>query len=862
MKKSCFVLLLTFISVFSNGQHSTFLLTESESSWEFLYYKSAADSAWLPTSYERTIFNDLNKNKIISNPYQSSNSDSIQWVNERKWKYRNYFSVPETILSKKNILIRFNGLDTYANVWLNGNKILEATNMFRIWEVAVKKLLMKENNELLIEFTPPSERAKQNSAALPIELPGQAYSLHRKAAFQFGWDWAPKMIGCGIWKSIELIYWDDFHFKDIQLHQLSLTDSLAIINAEIFYENKLTGNVELRITDTVQHKTFYTRVIELNESGKTVVQFEIKNPKRWWCNGYGEAYLYHLKFDLVYYNLDTLFSVVKNYGARAIELIQTPDSAGSSFYFKLNGVPIFIKGANYVPPDALLRENISDEKNSDLILAAKESHMNMLRVWGGGTYASDKFYDACDANGIMVWQDFPFACAMYPGDSAFINNVSEEIKENVLRIRNHPSLALWCGNNEIKEGWFNWGWQKQFHYYESDSLKIWNDYLNIFEKTIPSILKTYDTQTPYWPSSPSIGWGRKESLLQGDVHYWGVWWGMEPFSSYINHTGRFVSEFGFQSFPSMNCLQQYLKPNELYLYSPALKVHQKHPTGFETIQTYLKRDYDTTINFENYVYLSQLLQAKGMSTAIEAHRRAKPYCMGTMYWQLNDCWPAISWSSIDYAGNKKAFHYQLNRLYNTYLLSMVKNETKIECWIISDSLKNTTAQLQLSLWSFSGNLLWKRNVHCEIDEQSSKLYFQMDIDSVLKKYDSTEIVLHGELMQGETEISYSDYFFSSPKNLKLQEPEVNFKIIKNKKGLPVSFIVSNKKPALNFYISATIPNKEQELGIETSANYFNLFPNEKKEIKVNGFKSYKDFEIDKIKIHYQTLNEITQKNNQ
>ncbi|GDX52102.1 beta-mannosidase [Bacteroidota bacterium] len=858
MKKYFLILFFVTLSLLKGRAQDSSIVLTTNHNWEFLYLNSNGDSAWLPASNDLNIYSCLVFNKIIADPFHSSNSDSLDWVQHRVWKFRCHFTVPSTVVNKKNCSLQFKGLDTYAVVFLNGTKILEADNAFRNWEVDVKNILKQNENELLIVFKPVKEIADSLRKLLPHELPGSEYVFTRKPAMQFGWDFAPKLLGCGILKPIELMYWDDFRFKDIQLHQQSLTDTLAIINAELFYENNLHGNVEMRITDTFIHQTFYTRIIELNDSGKTTFHFEIKNPKRWWCNGYGEPYLFHLKFDLLYYNADTLFSVVKNYGARTIELIQTPDSIGTSFYFKLNGVPVFIKGANYVPSDALMRENISDEKNHDLILAANESHMNMLRVWGGGTYASDKFYNDCDANGIMVWQDFPFACAMYPGDSDFIGKIKDEATDNILRIRNHPSLAMWCGNNEIKEGWFNWDWQKQFHYSVTDSLKIWSDYQNLFEKTIPSILKSIDPQTPYWPSSPSIGWGHKESLQQGDVHYWGVWWGMEPFSSYINHTGRFVNEYGFQSFPSMNCLQQYLKPNELYLYSPALKTHQKHPTGFETIQTYLKRDYDTSTNFENYVYLSQLLQTEGMSTAIEAHRRAMPYCMGTLYWQLNDCWPAISWSSIDYAGNKKVFQYQLNRLYNTYLVSMVKNKNKIDCWIVSDSLINTSAQLQISLWNFSGKLLWQRNLNCAIDAQSSKQYFHLTIDSILKKYDSTEIVLHGELIIGDKKLSYADYFFASPKNLKLQNPEIKFKVASDKKyKMPQTISVSCNKPAfgVSFYAQRKDGNY---LGFDLTDNYFSLFPDEKKEIKMKSMNTSSGIAEDFVncKVLMKCLNEV------
>ena len=858
MKKYLLLLLIgTHFLLKSDAQDSAKYLTPWNQQWEFLFQQSAIDSSWLKVPYTFNIYACLFHNKIIPYFYNSSNSDSLDWVKEKAWKYRTAFSLEKNISQKKNIILHFDGFDTYAEVFLNDKKILSADNFFRSWEVDVKNILKETDNQLLVIFYPAKKMGEQKAAELPYTLPGGEYSFIRKPAFQFGWDFAPALVPCGIKNPVQLIYWDDFRFKDIQIHQQSLTDSVAKLSAVIFYQNNLKGNVELRITDTVTHQTFWTRIIELNDSGKTEIHFEIKNPKRWWCNGYGAPYLYHLKFDLLYYNADTLFSVVKNYGARTIELIQKPDSIGSSFYFKLNGVPVFIKGANYVP----IGTNelwFNEGQRNDYVLDAAQAHMNMLRVWGGGIYQSDLFYDRCDKNGIMVWQDFPFACAMYPGDSVFINNVNEEIKENVLRIRNHPSLVMWCGNNEIKEGWFNWGWQKQFHYSKSDSMKIWNDYQNLFEKTIPSILKSVDPQTPYWPSSPSIGWGHKESLQQGDVHYWGVWWGMEPFSSYISHTGRFVSEYGFQSFPSMNCLQRYLKPKELHLYSSALKVHQKHQTGFETIQTYLKRDYDTTLNFENYVYLSQLLQAEGMSTAIEAHRRVKPYCMGTMYWQLNDCWPAISWSSIDFEGNKKAFHYQLNRLYNTYLLSMVKNNNDIECWIISDSLKNCDAQLQLSLWNFSGKLLWSKNVAVNIPALSSKIYFQLALDSILKKYDSTEIVLHSKLIQGDKMISSADYFFASPKNLNLQNPEIKFKVTTDEKyKMPRTISVSCSKPAfgVSFYAQR---NDGKYLGFDLSDNFFSIFPDEYKEINMKSMSAYSGNGEDFVncKVSMKCLNEV------
>ena len=459
--------------------------------------------------------------------------------------------------------------------------------------------------------------------------------------------------------------------------------------------------------------------------------------------------------------------------------------------------------------------------------------MNMLRVWGGGEYASDYFYQLCNENGILVWQDFMFACAMYPGDSAFLENVNAEVNDQIIRLRNHPSLAIWCGNNEIDEGWKNWGWQKQYKYNTTDSTKIWNDYVLLFEYNFKNAIQLLDKSRFYWPSSPSIGWGRKESLTQGDAHYWGVWWGMQPFKTYEKKVGRFMSEYGFQGMPSLNTFTKMgvlqFKNNDFKIDSTILKTHQKHPTGFETIQTYMERDYPIPKSFDNYIYVSQLLQAEGMKTAIEAHRRAMPYCMGTLYWQLNDCWPVTSWSSIDYDGNWKALHYQVKKSYNDLLVSFEEKNDSVLVFIVSDKLENIKGNLTITVLDFDGKIVLTENVETIVKSNNSSIYYYFDKSKLKGEFNLNNLVLSATFNNVNFNIK-SLHYFVKPKDLLLQKPTINFRYL-NKNQIEIS----SDKLAKNVYLRTD--NKPYQF----EENYFDLLPNEKKIIQVSGKYSKIDF---------------------
>uniref|UniRef100_UPI00404932CF glycoside hydrolase family 2 protein n=1 Tax=Flavobacterium sp. TaxID=239 RepID=UPI00404932CF len=512
------------------------------------------------------------------------------------------------------------------------------------------------------------------------------------------------------------------------------------------------------------------------------------------------------------------------------------DHIGKSFNFKLNGKSVFMKGANVVPPDSFL-PRVSDSTYFSLVENAKKANMNMLRVWGGGVYFDDAFYEACDANGILVWQDFMFACSMYPGDEKFVENVKQEVIDNVNRLQNHPSIAIWCGNNENDEGWHNWGWQKQFNYSKSDSTQIWNDYKKVFHEMIP---QTLDSLLPkekniYWSSSPSIGWGRKESLLQGDSHYWGVWWGKEPFEIYEKKVGRFMSEYGFQGMPNVETLKKVMKNGDLNFTSDAFKNHQKHPTGFETINEYMARDYVIPKDFEDYLYVSQLLQARGMKIAIEAHRRAKPNCKGTLYWQLNDCWPVTSWSSVDYYGNWKAFHYQVKRSFENLILSVEKHNSDIyKFFVINDGMQNYAGELKAEVRNFQGQLLWEKKSYCASEANSNVTAVLLPFVP-LKEIDTQNSYLKLAYISDDNHFE-SVFFFEKPKDLKLQKPNIKIKSIDE-----LTIEISSDVLAKDVFLSSEINTFFED-------NYFDLLPNEKRIIKLS--KAVKEI---KVKSLFDTL---------
>ncbi len=795
--------------------YSTFQL---DGGWKF---RRAGTKEWFPAKVPGVVHLDLMRNNLIADPFMKDNESKLQWIGDVGWEYMKTFQYEENKFAWRHIDLVANGLDTYANVYLNDSLILVADNMFRDWYVDIKRFLHIGTNTLRIQFPAINPENKSRYNKLAAKLPGDEKVVCRKAAYQFGWDWGPKFITCGIWRPLYIREWNSLNVLGVQFIQKTLTDTVAHMAAQFTMFSELGDSAEIRLF--IDSTEIMRRPVGLNK-GPNVVRgdFPIFNPRRWWPNGMGNPTLYDLGYE-VYFNGKLAGAGRQKIGLRTIELVQDKDSTGKSFYFKVNGIPVFVKGANYIPQDNFL-PRVTDSSYRALIIDAKDAHMNMLRVWGGGIYENDIFYDLCDEHGIMVWQDFMFACAMYPGDKAFLDNVRDEAIQNIVRLRRHPCLALWCGNNEIDEGWKNWGWQKQYGYSAEDSSAIDKTYRTIFNLILPNNVRRFDTTRAYIPSSPLHGWGHPESLTEGDSHYWGVWWGKEPFLNYNKKVGRFMTEYGFQGFPDYSTIKKFTAPADRTLGSPVMKAHQKHPTGYQTIDEYLLRDYKKPKDFESYIYVSQLLQSKGIISAIEAHRRAKPYCMGTMYWQFNDCWPVVSWSSRDYYGKKKALQYALPAAYDQVLISPVAEDGHVKVYISSDDPDLKQAVMTVKVLDFSGNIHSDEVFTVDIPEHSSLVY-----------YDTLQSALTGNLnpngllllvtLKGSGFLAWQAkniLYFVPPKDLDLPVPSIDKKVTETPTGYNIRLTCD--KLVKNVYLSTSARG-------EFSDNYFDMMPGEWVEVQ-------------------------------
>ncbi len=795
------LLLLILLCVGCQTKHDVPQTIELHTNWEF---KKATESNWSPATVPGNVHSDLLDNELIENPFIGNNEHDLQWISETDWEYKSTFSVDNETLEKKHIELNFEGLDTYASVFLNDSLILKTNNAFHEFQVDVKSLL-KSDNELRIVFENTAKYEEQEKAKLGYTLPESNRIFTRKAQFQYGWDWGPKMNTSGIWRPITLKAWNDFKIENVYIHQQELSDSNAKLQIQLenktSLDNELFYNVYLNDSLVVQQSEIRNQKLEIN--------FEIEKPKLWWPHNLGEPYLYDIKV-VVGDNEKILDSISTKIGLRTIELVTEKDSIGESFYFKVNDVPVYAKGANYIPQNSM-QNKVTDAHYEKLLSDAVEANMNMLRVWGGGIYENDIFYDLCDEKGILVWQDFMFACAMYPGDEDFLDNVANEAGDNIVRLRNHASIALWCGNNENSEGWHRWGWQDGRSKEEKE--EIWNNYLKVFNSILPNKVASL-TNTDYWESSPKYGRGNPKYEFEGDAHDWWIWHDAYPFEHLEERVPRFMSEFGFQSFPSYEVINYINQSDSLDIASSGFKNHQKHIRGFQLIDEYMARDFPVPTNAEDYVYMSQVLQAYGITKGLEAQRRAKPNNMGTLYWQLNDCWPSISWSSIDFFGNWKALHYRTKKAFENVLVSSKIENNVLKTFIINDNLENVNLELGMQIIDFNGNILWGTSKEVSGNTNSSNLINELDLSTLnIDKTNSVLVITNKN--------NRWLYYFSRPKNLKLQKAEITQKISKTPSGFKIK-------------LSSTTLQKDVFLYSESkghfSDNYFDLLPNEQIEI--------------------------------
>lgn len=765
-------------------------------------------SAYGNQSYKATvpgnIFSDLIDNDVIEDPFVGENEHKVQWVSDSVWVYNSTFTLPNAVLNKQHITLNFDGLDTYATVLLNGEALLKTNNAFREYTVPVNELVAR-NNTIQIAFTPTKIHEEQAKNQLSYTMPEGNRIFTRKAQFQYGWDWGPVLNTSGIWKDIYIKAWDVAAIDHIYLEENAYTAEEASFNVNVTLTNPAIVGSSIEVE--VAGKRFGTAVNE--EQNTYTIPVTIDNPSFWWPHNLGTPHLYAV--DVRLKNDGSVLDAKQlKHGVRTVELVTEPDALGTSFYFKINGTPVYMKGANYIPQNSL-QNRVVDADYDKLLSNVVDANMNMLRVWGGGIYEDDLFYERCDEKGILVWQDFMYACAMYPGDDAFLENAKQEATDQLIRLRNHPSIVLWCGNNESSEGWHRWGWQNGKTEHQKD--KIWGDYLKLFDSILPQQVADY-SKLPYWESSPKFGRGNPKYKFEGDAHDWWVWHDGYPFEHFEEHVPRFMSEFGFQSFPSEEVLDYLMESKQLDLGDEAIKSHQKHHRGFQLIDEYMARDFPVPSDPKDYAYVSQLVQAKGMRMGIEAHRRAKPYNMGTLYWQLNDCWPAISWSSIDYFGQWKALHYAAKEAFENVLISFVQADDVLHISVVNDHLQGVDETLQLIIRDFSGKILWETEEAVAVAANSSQVVYRLP----MKKLD---IDATNSFLEATIGTASSLRYFERPKNLDLKQSEIVMQITKQKDGFTLVLKSATLQKSVKLHTSSAGT---------FSDNYFDLLPNKEKEI--------------------------------
>ena len=781
------------------------------------HFARTGDSAFLPAIVPGTVHTDLFRNGIIPDPFFACNEKSLQWIGQTSWTYRTEFRVSAEIAAQPSLSLVLEGLDTYARVSVNGSEVLTTDNMFIPWKVNCQGKVREGWNQIEIEFEPALLRFLQDSALLGYPLPGGRWNTSRKAAYHFGWDWGPRLITSGIWKPVYLEWNAGFKAEYIHLHTLSADTNHAVLEARIRLQSDQPRTIRFLLKDAESKAELINTLLEV-PAGTQIFscRFAVDKPRLWWTHELGEPCLYRWIAEFSGENNLTA-SQTLNFGIRQLELVQDKDETGSSFYFRLNGIPLYIKGANTIPQHSFLTE-VTDEDYKRLISSAKDAHMNMLRVWGGGIYEKDIFYDLCDQAGILVWQDFMYACALYPGTRQFLQSAKKEAEFQIERLRNHPCLALWCGNNESDEAWHNWGYQKQYQMSPETQDTIWKHYQKLFHQILPDAVHNLDPGRPYISTSPSIGWGHPESLTSGDSHYWGVWWGHEPFETYSRKIPRFMSEFGFQSMPGLALIKSILPNGQDTLFSPALRCHQKHPTGYETIAVYLEREKLNPKTLEHYIYHTQLLQTHGIGMGIEAQRSSRPHCMGSLYWQLNDCWPVTSWSSLDCLGNRKALHYHLDRLYDDVLLSFENREDEIILKVVSDRLNSFEGDLSVRIRNFEGGDSLLRSHPIPIPGLTASVLFKWSRKDLLTIADPESCLLEARLADRRGRVYSSDHFMVPPGALRLPEVSMETTILQQPDGFRI--LIKSNAFAAYVYLYLT-----EDLS-EFSRNFFHIRPGE------------------------------------
>ena len=847
--------ILLFSSFYAWADTSVY---EINSGWKFQRVSKDV-SSWHPATVPGCVQADLLAIGEIEDPYFRMNERNIQWVDKEDWKYRTVFDVSSDVFSKDNIFICFEGLDTFADVVLNGKTVLSSDNMFRIYRADVKDVLKQEGNVLEVYFHSITKKGLELREKSLYRFPAmndlsqigglfdKKISMYmRKAPYHFGWDWGPRIITMGIWKPISLVGWNDARIEDTHYVTTEIKSKEAALAVKVnVLADKEIKHAELVISNN--GKVYSRRLVAL-EKGKNQVKasFVVKNPRLWWCNGMGDPNLYDFKAEVIA-NGEVISERIDKIGIRTIRLEQEKDQWGRSFRFILNGVPVFAKGVNVIPFDNILT-NVNSETYRRHLEPAAEVGMNMIRVWGGGIYETDDFYRQCDSLGLMVWQDFIFACTMYPSEGELLSTMKEEFEDNIRRIRNHPSIALWCGSNELEYSWASKSLKKRNSPEKMEA--IWKMYLDQNE-AIVSALDTLCPEISYQPSSPFRGYGKGKSHYEGDYHTWAVLTGSKPIEYLEECRARFFSEYGYESFDHYESVVKYApRKEDQSIYSDVMLWHQRQ--GYNAVRAngnivrYTCDNYPAPKSFKDTLYASQVLQADVVKLAVEAHRRDKGFCWGSLYWQLNNCWPVSSDSSIDYEGNWKGLHYMVRRVFEPKIVSgRIYNDT-LQVYVVTDELKADKGVLNVEVVGMDGKILSSSSVKVSVPSNSSKMIYQAPVKDILKGADAADAYVRFVYTDSEGNEHSNLRFFCNQKDVRFLDHDIKA-TVKEVGDYKEVTLISNV-----FTRAVYVSVKDSEL-LHFSDNFFDLHPGESYTIKV---KTDLPSEELKNRLQYNTVNKF------
>ena len=798
-----------------------------------------SEYGWMSATVPGDVHLDLLANKKIPDPFFRDNESKLQWIENEAWEYRTSFEVTPAMLARSHVDLVFDGLDATAEIYLNSVRVLDANNSFRTWRVPAKARLHVGKNLLYVVFPSPIKAAAKVAEGDPFRLKSKTEekTYVRKPAYEYGWDWGPRFVTSGIWKPVRLEAWDKLRIADFAIRQRDVSREVAHLNAEVEVEAARDG--QARVSVQYAGKSVAETVGVHAGSNVIDLPIEIRQPKLWFPAGYGEQPLYEFTAQVGMGGQMSERRKAKA-GLRSIVLNRQLDKWGRSFELMVNGIPVFAKGADVIPFDSF-PNRVTTADYRRILQSARDANMNMIRHWGGGYYESDEFYSLCDQLGIMVWQDFMFGNDWQPGTYAFKQNIEAEAEDQVRRLRNHPSIVIWCGNNETE---IAQNWKDRWKLPQDVKTQMWQDYLTEFSGILPRVVARLDAETPYWPSSPSADYEPlSERYQSGDQHDWSVWHGRVPFTEYEKHHWRFVTEYGFQSFPEMRTVESFTEPQDRTgIFTPVMLAHQKNNEGNSIIHDYIAKDYPEPKDFPSFLYVSQVLQAEGIKIGAEHFRRSRPETMGSIFWQLNDCWPVASWSSIDYYGRWKALQYYARRFYAPVLVSPHVEEGALKVYIVSDKTNAEPATLRVRLMDFDGKTLLEETRAVNVAPLMSKVY----LDWPLKKLtdagaaDTSRVFVEAELTVGGTQLSRNLVYLAPVKEVHLKPVQLKVETI----GAKGSYKIRVSSPVLARDVYLSFGN----LDVKLSDNYFDLLPGETAEITVTSAAS-----LDALKEHLKII---------